>query len=77
MLTAHFNHWCSSELKTFDKLCDLVVLELFKQSVPEYKPTYINEHKVTRPGDAAVMNMNVTRTNSREQIRCPQHWKRC
>lgn len=47
-LVSHFNRWCSSSgVKTFDKLCDLVILEQFKQSVPGYIATYINEHKIT------------------------------
>lgn len=30
-LTTHFNRWCSvSEIKTFDDLCNMVVLEQFK-----------------------------------------------
>lgn len=43
-------------MKTFDKLCDLVVLEQFKQSVLDYIATYINEHKITRPSEAAVLD---------------------
>uniref|UniRef100_A0A667WFT4 SCAN box domain-containing protein n=1 Tax=Myripristis murdjan TaxID=586833 RepID=A0A667WFT4_9TELE len=55
-LVSHFNRWCSSsDVKTFDRLCDLVILEQFKQSVPSYIATYINEHKVTCPSEAAVL----------------------
>ena len=55
-LTAHFGRWCSSsEVDTFDKLCDLVVLEQFKNSVPNNVATYITEHKAKTPGQAAVL----------------------
>ena len=35
-LLTHFNRWCSAaEVKDFDGLCNLMVLEQFKNSVPE------------------------------------------
>lgn len=65
-LMSHFNRWCSSsDVKTFDKLCDLVVLEQFKQSVPDYIATYINEHKVTCPSEAAVLADEYVLTHKR------------
>lgn len=55
-LTAHFGRWCTaSEVDTFEKLCDLVILEQFKNSVPTNVATYITEHKVSSPGQAAVL----------------------
>ena len=55
-LTAHFGHWCAaSEVDTFEKLCDLVILEQFKNSVPKNVATYLTENKVGTPGQAAVL----------------------
>lgn len=40
---SQFNHWCSaSEVDTFEELSDLLVLEQFKNSVPER----VSEHKI-------------------------------
>ncbi|TKS65190.1 Retrovirus-related Pol polyprotein [Collichthys lucidus] len=65
-LVTHFNRWCSSSgVKTFDKLCDLIALEQFKQSVPDYIATYINEHKVTCPNEAAVLADEYVLTHKR------------
>lgn len=44
-----------SEVDTFDNLCDLVVLEQFKNSVPNNVALYITEHKVKTPGKAVVL----------------------
>ena len=47
VLTTHFNRWCISlGVNTYADLCDLIVLEQFKDSVPSHIATYINEHKV-------------------------------
>ena len=55
-LTCQFNRWCAaSEVVRFDDLCNLVVLEQLKNSVPERVATYITEHKVKTPRDAAVL----------------------
>ena len=65
-LVTHFNRWCSSSgVKTFDELCDLVALEQFKQSVPDYIAIYINEHKVTCPNEAAVLADEYVLTHKR------------
>ena len=46
-LTTHFGRWCAaSKVDTFEKLCDLVILEQLKNSVPKNVATYIVEHKV-------------------------------
>ena len=55
-LTCAFNRWCTaSEVTTFEALCDLVVLEQFKNSIPERVATYVMEHKVKAPIKAAVL----------------------
>lgn len=40
---------------TFEDLCDLVVLEQFKNAVPNRIATYITEQQVTTVGEAAAL----------------------
>ncbi|KAK0144763.1 hypothetical protein N1851_016781 [Merluccius polli] len=55
-LILHFNRWCKADnVETFPELCDLVILEQFKQTVPEHIATYITERKVSTPSEAAVV----------------------
>lgn len=55
-LVIHFNRWCSaSEVKDFDDLCNLMVLEQFKNSVPERISMYISEQRVRTAGEAAAL----------------------
>ncbi|KAL0150446.1 hypothetical protein M9458_054263 [Cirrhinus mrigala] len=55
-LTNHFNRWCTSlGVSSFDSLCDLVILEQFKNIIPERIATYINEQKVKTAAEAAVL----------------------
>lgn len=55
-LVTHFGRWCSaSDVASFEQLCNLIVLEQFKLSVPGYIATYINERKVKTPEEAAVL----------------------
>ncbi|KAL2089323.1 hypothetical protein ACEWY4_014011 [Coilia grayii] len=55
-LTAFFNRWCVSvNVSTFEALCDLIILEQFKNVVPERIAVFINEHKVTTAAEAAVL----------------------
>lgn len=43
-LTKHFNRWCSAlEVTTFKDLCDLMVLEQFKNCIPPEVTTHIIE----------------------------------
>ena len=45
-LTIHFQRWCSaSKVYSFDKLSNLIVLEQFKNSIPERVATYVTEQK--------------------------------
>lgn len=51
-----FEKWClSSKTDTFEHLCELVLLEDFKKSVPEKVVQYLNEQKVTTLAEAAVL----------------------
>ena len=55
-LNSLFTRWCAAEgVKTFEGLCDLVVLEQFKNIIPDRLTTYINEHKVKTAAEAAVL----------------------
>lgn len=55
-LVTHFNRWCSaSEVKNFGDLCNLMVLEQFKNSVPERIAMYISEQKVKTAAEAAAL----------------------
>ncbi|KAL2094752.1 hypothetical protein ACEWY4_009471 [Coilia grayii] len=52
-LRKHFTRWCSaSEVKTFDDLSDLMLVEQFKSVVPERVATYISELKAKTPEKA-------------------------
>lgn len=42
-------------VETYDDLCDLIVLEQFKNSVPGHIAIYISEHKVKTAAEAAAL----------------------
>ncbi len=51
-----FEKWClSSKTDTFEQLCELVLLEDFKKSVPEKVVQHLNEQKVITLAEAAVL----------------------
>lgn len=51
----HFMRWCAAaKVKTFEQLCELVVLEQLKNSVPEVVATYICEQKAQTAAAALV-----------------------
>jgi hypothetical protein len=51
-----FNRWCASQkAETKEQLRELVLLEEFKNCVPEAVATYLSEQRVARIGDAAVL----------------------
>lgn len=55
-LMTHFNRWCASlGINSFESLCDLMILEQFKNIIPERIATYINEQKVKTATEAAVL----------------------
>lgn len=55
-LMTHFNRWCDSlGIESFESLCDLIILEQFKNIIPERIVTYINEQKVKTAAEAAVL----------------------
>lgn len=53
-LTTHFNRWCmASDVGDFDSLCDLIILEQFKNSLPSRVATHLTERKVKTAAEAA------------------------
>ncbi len=53
---ALFETWCvSSKTDTFEQLCELVLLEDFKKSVPEKVVQHLNEQKVTTLAEVVVL----------------------
>lgn len=55
-LTSHFNRWCTSLcVSTFEGLSNLIVLEQFKNIIPERVAMFVNEHKVMTAAEAAVL----------------------
>lgn len=51
-----FDRWCSSmKVKTFEELRELILLEEFKNCLPERVATYINEQKVLKSYAAAAL----------------------
>nr|XP_055071458.1 uncharacterized protein LOC129451930 [Misgurnus anguillicaudatus] len=55
-LVSHFDRWCTaSDVDNFESLRDLIILEQFKNIVPDYIATYINEKKPNDAVEAAVL----------------------
>jgi len=53
-LSNHFNRWCvASSVDNFDSLCNLIILEQFKNCLPSQVATYLNECKVKAATEAA------------------------
>jgi len=51
-----FDRWCTSQkAESKEQLRHLILLEEFKNCVPEAVSTYLNEHKVLEIGEAAVL----------------------
>ena len=59
-LETQFHQWCmSARVKTFEELCNLVILEQLKNCVPSSIATFINERHSKTPHDAAVWLTNI------------------
>lgn len=55
-LSTHFDRWCAAaEVNSYETLRDLIILEQFKNSVPERIATYINERSVKTAAKAAAL----------------------
>lgn len=71
-LTSLFGRWCTaSEVDTFDALCNMIVLEKFKNSLPSQIAVYISEHKVKTAAEAAVLSDEYVLTH-RSDFRPPE-----
>lgn len=69
-----FDRWCQSQhVDGFEKLRDLVLLEEFKNCLPDKIATYINERKVSTVSDAAVLadEYVLTHKDSFDKFRLP------
>uniref|UniRef100_A0A3B4TE40 Gypsy retrotransposon integrase-like protein 1 n=1 Tax=Seriola dumerili TaxID=41447 RepID=A0A3B4TE40_SERDU len=65
-LTGHFTRWCSAlKVKTFDDLCDLILLEQFKNSISENIAQHISDHKVKTVNEAAALADDYVLTHRR------------
>ncbi len=63
-LRRHVTRWCASlDVETFDDLLELMIVEQFKISVSEQIATYVNEHKVQSPEEAASLADNFVLTH--------------
>lgn len=46
-----FNRWCTSQkVETREQLCDLILLEEFKNCIPEAVAIYLSEQRVSTVG---------------------------
>lgn len=51
-----FDRWCASmKVQSFEELRELILLEEFKNCLPEHVATYLNEQKVLKCSAAAVL----------------------
>ncbi len=55
-LVTYFSPLCIAlKVETYDALCDLVILEQFKNSAPSHIAIYINDHVVKTAAEAAAL----------------------
>uniref|UniRef100_A0A8C5CMY1 Gypsy retrotransposon integrase-like protein 1 n=1 Tax=Gadus morhua TaxID=8049 RepID=A0A8C5CMY1_GADMO len=65
-LTGHFARWCAAlKVETFEDLSELIVLEQFKNSIPENIAQHINDLKVRRVSEAASVADDYVLTHKR------------
>lgn len=51
-----FEKWCfATKTITFEELQDLVLLEDFKSCVPESLVVHLNEKRISKPSEAAIL----------------------
>ena len=66
VLGTHFHRWCAAAGVTdFGGLCDLIVLEQFKNAVSERLAVYISEKKVSTAAEAAALADDYLLTHKR------------
>ena len=55
-LARHFDRWCAAlEVSDYDGLCELIVLEQFKNTLPEHIANHISDQKVKTAATAAAL----------------------
>ncbi len=60
-----FDKWCSSKVSTFEQLRELILVEDFKSCLPENIVVHLNEKKVAKLSDAAVITDEFVLTHRR------------
>ncbi|XP_063050483.1 uncharacterized protein LOC134445328 [Engraulis encrasicolus] len=74
-LSSFFNRWLAAEnIKTFEQLSELMVLEQFKNIVPERVATYINEQKPKTAAEAATLADEFALIHKRRQTEYGQRY---
>lgn len=58
-LLTHFSWWYAAKVAMYEALCDPVVLEQFKCSVPGHIATYHSEHNMKTAAEAAKLAVNM------------------
>lgn len=67
-----FDRWCMSVgATTYEKLCDLKLLEEFKSCLPDRMATYMNELKLLKASDAAIRADEHVLTHKKHLIHMP------
>ncbi|XP_030294105.1 uncharacterized protein LOC115594274 [Sparus aurata] len=65
-LSVHFTRWCAAlAVENFEDLCDLIVLEQFKNSIPDNIATHIGDQKVNTAIEAAALADDYVLTHRR------------
>ncbi|XP_061744139.1 uncharacterized protein LOC133543542 [Nerophis ophidion] len=74
-LSTYFNRWLTSEsVSTYENLRDLLILEQFKNIVPDRIATYINEQKAKSVEEAASLADTFVLTHKRKPYSSPPRY---
>uniref|UniRef100_A0A674P1H8 SCAN box domain-containing protein n=1 Tax=Takifugu rubripes TaxID=31033 RepID=A0A674P1H8_TAKRU len=77
-LVSLFNRWCVSVgANTYEALTDLVILEQFKNILPERIATYVYENKVTSAAQAAGLVDEFVLTHKSSRDRSQSEYSPC
>ena len=68
-LSCSFARWCAAlKVTDFEGLCDLIVLEQFKNTLPEHIANYVGDRKVTTAAEAAALADEYVLTHKRSYV---------
>lgn len=71
----HLTRWCSaSDVNDFESLCEVIVLEQFRNSLPVCVATYVSEQKAQTAAEAAALVDNYMLTH-RGSCSEPKGWQ--